>query len=226
MAKALITLLIFVSAALQAATVEFVAPAEGASIGGSEVEIKVVFTTTADKPITKLQVFLDGVFITERPWESAESKGECSFTWDTLRTPNGPHKVDIQVFSKDEYLAMGSLTVTVANKVPDMTPPTIAIMSPREGEAVSGTITIVVEASDDGTTEPFVSIYIDGSLRAVKNHGPYTYVWDTTTGGDRSYTIRAIAVDEAGNKAEAKPVKPIVRNPKKQVPITERDYRP
>lgn len=210
---------------LQAATVEITAPTADAVISGSEVEIKVALSTTAEKPVTKVQVYLDGAFISECPYESTEPKGSCSFTWDTLRTPNGPHKVDIQAFSKEEYLAMGSLSVSVLNKVPDLVPPKVAIVSPKEGEAVSGTITIVIEASDDGPTEPFVSIYIDGSLRSVKNHGPYSYDWDTTAGEDRSYTIQAVAVDEVGNKADAKPVKPIVRNPTKQVPITERDFR-
>ena len=224
MRTALVIALLCLSAMLQAATVEITAPAGGSTISGGEVEIKVAFETTADKPVTKIQVALDGAYITESPWESAEPKGPCSFTWDTLRTPNGPHKVDIQVYSKEEYLASGSLSVTVANAVQDVNPPKVAIISPKEGEAISGKTTIVIEASDDGPTEPFVSIYVDGSLKCVKNHSPYNYEWDSTGGEDRSYTIRAVAMDDAGNKSEAK-VKVIVRNPKKQVPITEGDLR-
>lgn len=224
MRKALIVILLLASAILQAATVEIAAPPSGAAISGSQVEIKVAFDSTAEKPITKIQVYLDGAFASELALESAELKGTRSFTWDTLRTPNGPHKVDIQAFSKDEYLTMASLSVTIENKAPDFNPPKVAITSPKEGEFVSGTISVVIEASDDGPTEPFVSIFIDGSLRSVKNHAPYSYEWDTRAGEDRSYVIRAIAVDEAGNRAEAKSVHVTVRNPKRQVPITERDF--
>ena len=224
MKKALVIALMCVSAMLQAATVEITAPQGGSTISGSDVEITAAFDTTAEKPITKIQVYLDGAFISECPWESAEPKGTCSFTWDTIRTPNGPHKVDIQVYSKEENLAAGSVSVTVANIVPDLNPPTVVIVSPKEREQISGKTTIVIEASDDGPSEPFVSVYIDGSLKCVKNHSPYDYEWDTSGGEDRSYTIRVVAVDDAGNKSEAK-VKVIVRNPKKQVPITERDFR-
>lgn len=202
--------------------VAIVTPPTGATISGNRVEIAVSFSSSEAKPVSKVQVFLDGKYVTERAFEAALPQGVCSFKWDTVRTPDGLHKLDIQILSNDNYLGMASCTVTVMNRAPDLEPPRVAIMSPREGEVVSDITPITIETSDNAGGEPFVSIYVDRSLRSVKNRGPYAYEWDTSSDENGPHTIEATAVDAAGNKADAKPVRVIIRNPVQQEPVTIR----
>ena len=199
--------------------VQIAAPPNEATIMGNQVEILVDFNSGERQPVSKVQVFLDGKAVTERVYEAPAARGTCIFKWDTVRSSNGQHKLDVQVFSGDAYLGMASCTVTVSNKVPDLTPPRVLITSPREGEVVSGVTPIAIEASDNSGREPFVNIYVDKSLRCVKNFGPYAHKWDTTGHENGPHVIQATAVDESGNTSDAKPVRVIVRNAVKMMPL-------
>jgi len=206
-----------------AQTAAIVAPPNGATIHGGQVDITVSFNSDKEHPVSRVQVFLDGKPVTKRVYETPLAQGACSFKWDTVRTPNGRHKLDIQVFSGDEYLAMASCTVTVANQAPDLAIPRIAVLSPREGETVSGITPITIHAYDNSGQEPLVSVYIDKSLRCMKNRGPYTYEWDTTKDENGPHAIEATAVDDSSNRADLKPIRVIVRNPGKPMPIRARE---
>ncbi|MGD2087338.1 MAG: Ig-like domain-containing protein [Candidatus Aminicenantes bacterium] len=91
----------------------------------------------------------------------------------------------------------GSTTrnVTLLIESPD-TPPTVTITNPTDGQTVSGTITIQVDASDDNGISK-VEIYIDNVLTATLTVVPYTYQWNTTTAANGSHTIKATAYDTA-----------------------------
>lgn len=202
------------AANISAVTID--APPDRAVLEGSEVSIAVSFNSGKSNPVTRVQVFLNGQFITERVFETPVPTGKCSFLWDTLRTPNGTYKLDVQILADDEYLGMASCSLEVANTRPDLTIPRVAVLGPTEGQIVSGVTNITVDASDDSGIEPFVSIYVNKSLRAMKNRGPYTYEWDTTREENGPASIEVTAVDQANNFARAEPVNVIVQNPEKQ----------
>ena len=198
---------------------EFITPVHGSFISGNTVEIAVHFVSIQQRPVTKVQVFLDGQYITEMPYETAEVEDTPSFKWDTTRTPNGPHKLDVQLFSGDQYLGMTSCSVTVANGTRDLAPPRVAVTSPKDGSVVSGIIPIIIAAHDESGREPLVSIYVDKSLRCVRNRGPYTYDWDTTGYSNGAHVIEAHAEDDARNTSDVKSVRVTVRNLSSQSPI-------
>ncbi|MCX6375209.1 MAG: LysM peptidoglycan-binding domain-containing protein, partial [Armatimonadetes bacterium] len=139
--------------------------------------------------------------------------------WDTTRTSNGRHKLDIQMFSSDEYVGMASCSVTVSNRSRDLAPPRVAVTSPREGAVVSGITPIIIEASDGTGREPLVSVYVDKSLRCVRNRGPYAYDWDTTAYPNGPHIIEASAEDDASNISPVKPIRVTVRNLGTQTPM-------
>jgi tetratricopeptide (TPR) repeat protein len=96
----------------------------------------------------------------------------------------------------------GSTTrnVTLLIETPD-NPPTITITNPTNGQTVSGTITIQVDATDDNGISR-VEIYIDNVLTATLTTAPYTYQWDTTTATNGSHTLRATVNDTANQIAD------------------------
>ncbi len=84
----------------------------------------------------------------------------------------------------------------------DTQPPTAAITSPEDGATVNGTITIAVDAQDDVEIAS-VRITIDGSKIATLTAPPYETEWDSSSVGDGTHQIRAIATDTSGNTARA-----------------------
>lgn len=190
-------------------------PPNGTTISGNRVDI-VVSLNSDTQPASKLLVFLDGQQITERAFQPPVPHGSASFKWDTTRTPNGKHKIDIQVFSENDYIGMATCVVNVENKTIDRIPPKAKITGPRNGQIVSGTIPIIVEASDDITDNPLVSIYVDKTLQSMGNQSPYRCDWDTKRYPDGAHTIDVTVADDADNMTKAKSVTVIVRNSTEQ----------
>ena len=92
---------------------------------------------------------------------------------------------------------------TLQNATPiDDTPPTVNITSPEQGSDVSGAVLVRVQASDDtGVVE--VVILLDGSLATTLREDPYIWVWSTEATAPGSHTLKAEAIDPAGNVGSA-----------------------
>jgi hypothetical protein len=90
---------------------------------------------------------------------------------------------------------------------PDITPPTVAIISPTDGADVPRSrgrtpslIPVLVYAADDvGVVR--VSMTVNGKALCTTVALPYQCLWEVPAPPRRIYTIRAIAVDAAGNEA-------------------------
>jgi serine protease len=81
-------------------------------------------------------------------------------------------------------------------------PPTVSITSPTAGDIVSGTVSIVANASDDvGVFQ--VEFFVDGFSIGIDTIGSdgWSFYWDTTTYSDASHTVKATATDTAGQTA-------------------------
>jgi endonuclease YncB( thermonuclease family) len=87
--------------------------------------------------------------------------------------------------------------------------PTCSTVSPNDGDTVSGTVTIQVDASDseDSDDSLDVEVSIDGgtwqSATYNSTSGYYEYDWDTTAVSDGDHTIDAQATDSDGNTTGA-----------------------
>ncbi len=194
------------------AVIELASPPADSVINGSHVEVAVRFLSAENRKVTLVKVFLDDAYITQMAYETAIREGGSSFTWDTNRTPNGRHRLEVRLFSGDEYLGSTTGDVYVSNKPKDLAPPRVAVMSPQDGAVVSGVVPIIIEASDNSGIEPMVNVSIDKSLRSVKNRAPYEYTWDTTNTPNGPHTIDISAEDDARNPASARTIRVTVRN--------------
>src|SRR5262249_32795544 len=91
------------------------------------------------------------------------------------------------------------------------TPPTVSITAPASAATVAGTVTVSATASDNNGVAG-VQFQVDGTnLGAEDTASPYNVSWNTTTVGNGSHTLSAIARDAAGNKTPA-PVTVTVNN--------------
>lgn len=89
-----------------------------------------------------------------------------------------------------------------ARKSTDLSLPVVSITSPSNGGTVSGAVSIKVSASDNlGVAS--VSVYIDGILLAKSTVAPYTFSWNSSSVANGTHTIKASALDAAGNAANS-----------------------
>ena len=92
------------------------------------------------------------------------------------------------------------LLFTLLIETPD-TAPVVTITNPTDGQTVSGTVTIQVDASDDNGISK-VEIYIDNVFTSTLTTAPYSYQWNTTTAANGSHTLRTTAYDTADQTAD------------------------
>ncbi|MGZ8181625.1 MAG: LamG-like jellyroll fold domain-containing protein, partial [Methylobacter sp.] len=97
----------------------------------------------------------------------------------------------------------GSITVSVDKGAPaDTTLPSVTLTAPAAGAAVSGTVTVSADATDNVGVAG-VQFQLDGNpLGAeITGAGPYDFAWDTASATSGSHSLTAVARDAAGNTA-------------------------
>jgi RHS repeat-associated protein len=102
------------------------------------------------------------------------------------------------------------LTVTYADGSQTVRP-SIAIASPTQGEVVSGTRTVSTSAGDDGRVAR-VDFFVDGAQAGASSSPPFDFSWNSTTVAAGTHTLKAVAVDDAGNSTTSAVVSVTVDN--------------
>ncbi|PSP80857.1 serine protease [Halobacteriales archaeon QS_1_68_20] len=86
----------------------------------------------------------------------------------------------------------------------DNTAPSCSVVNPADGDTVSGTVTVQVDAADseDSDDSLDVEVAIDGGTYQTASYnstsGYYEYDWDTTGVSDGDHTVDARAIDSGG----------------------------
>ena len=99
------------------------------------------------------------------------------------------------------------VTVTVI----DTTAPTVSLTTPNNAATVSGSVTVSASASDNVAVSR-VEFYLNGVLVSTASAAPYSYIWNTSTVVNGSYTWSARAYDAAGNVGQSGAVSVTVAN--------------
>ncbi len=104
--------------------------------------------------------------------------------------------------------------LAVAGSVPDPPedlPPTVTILTPEDGDMVSGTVAVDVSASDDIGVSA-VELYLDGDVIATDTSTPFSFSWSSTLDRDGAHVLEAVAYDTAGNTGTSPAVAVLVDN--------------
>ena len=83
--------------------------------------------------------------------------------------------------------------------------PTATITAPADGAAVSGSVAIAANASDNIGVER-VEFLLDGALLGSDATAPYAYLWNSAAASNGTHALQARAVDLAGNVGSSPPV--------------------
>jgi thermitase len=81
---------------------------------------------------------------------------------------------------------------------PDLTAPSVSMLTPGSEEAVADVI-IIEAAAGDNVGVAAVTLSLDGNVVGSFSVAPYNFAWDTTTESNGSHTLSATATDFAGN---------------------------
>jgi hypothetical protein len=168
-------------------TVAFIAPTNGSTVNKS-VEVNV---TASDKVgIDFVELYIDGNYM------ATLHLPPYSYTWDTTKYADGDHDLRARAYDRVWNIADASIKVKVKNVKPDITPPTVAILSPADNATVAKNVSIIIEAKDDVALGN-VSLWLDGSFIETWTDGTHTYPWKNPPIGN--HTIKADAWDTSFN---------------------------
>ena len=101
---------------------------------------------------------------------------------------------------------------------PETEPPVITIISPTEGQLVSGTITLQATATDNVEVVGVQFLLNGTNLENEVTSAPWDLTWDTTTEVPGTYMVSALARDAAGNTATAPEIMIAIETP--PAPVT------
>lgn len=171
--------------------VSITAPGDGATVQGT---VSVTVDASDDVGVAQVVISVNG-----GP-RTTLSSAPYTWSWDTSMEANGAYTVQAAATDAAGNEGTASVSVTVQGGVEDTTPPSVDVTAPADGAMVSGTVEVMVDASDDfGVAK--VEVLVDGTSAGEATTAPYVVAFDASTIGEGAHSISAVAYDAAGNTA-------------------------
>lgn len=200
------------SVAVEAAEATWLSPQPGEQITNRNVEVAVGFNTQSSLKVTRLELWVDGKFYTDKVLVKPSAKGVCSFWWDANKSSAGSHKLQVKIFAGQELVSTLNNSASIGNVVVDSHSPNVKISNIKSGDVLKGNVSVILDVSDNLDKSPIVSVLVDDSLKLITNHQPYKYDLDTAKYSDGTHEVKVFACDNAGNKGDVKVVKVEFKN--------------
>ncbi len=196
-------------------SVSFVKPANGTVVDKTfDVEI----SASDDKGVSKVELYVDS---TDGEPLKTWTDAPYTITLDASNASERDFKLIAIAYDTAGQKSQAEVTITVrhgSEPPADTTAPSVSITSPKNGDTVSGNITVEVSASDDQSGISKVELYVDGSKVAEDTSAPYTFSLDTTSISDGTHKLVAKAYDGAGNVGTSAEVTITVKNTSDEPP--------
>ncbi|MCS6922877.1 MAG: Ig-like domain-containing protein, partial [Fimbriimonadales bacterium] len=152
-----------------------------------------------------VEVVVDGIVVATRHLSGQAE--QVQFNLENAGLAPGSHEAIIRLYDAQGRL-LGEQQ-TRLNLLPDPNSP-LTILVPRNGSQVAGITPIEVRVHRQSGV--YVSFFIDGQIRGLRNYPPYVYNWDTTRETNGWHTIEVWSYD--GNQTlKTPPMRVYVNNP-------------
>jgi predicted phage tail protein len=187
---------ITVSAPNQPPTVILTAPTSGATYTDPATITLTASASDPDGQIARVEFYNGPALL------GSASTAPYGFTWSQV--PAGTYTlVAIAVDDAGARTTSGSATVTVS--APNQAP-TITLTAPVNGATFGelATVSLAAAASDPDGQVARVEFYVGSTLLGTAAAAPYAYTWSGVPAG--SYTLTAVAVDDAGARSTSSAV--------------------
>jgi hypothetical protein len=155
--------------------------------------VNITASAAGPSGITKVQFWYGGLYL------GYDSTAPYAKSIDTTSLNNGRYTLRARAVASNGETDDAILVIDVVN--PDSTPPTAAITSPSNGATVSGTIQYQVTAADSQGLQK-VQFWLGGMYLGYDSKAPYSKSVNTNAVSNGVHTLRARAVDWAGNVTE------------------------
>ena len=213
--------------AADAAVANWLAPMPGQEVIGRNVEVSVGFNTQSELNVTRVELWVNGSFYSQKYFVNPESRGVVSLWWDSAKYPKGSHDLVVKIYAGDRLLTSVSGRGTVGTGgAYDTKAPAVTFANIKSGDVLKGKTNIKIKAADNGGEAPLVTLLVDKSLKLLKNTPPYAYDLDTTTYDDGNHELETFAYDNAGNKSDPAVVKVEFKNGMKQPVVASLSIKP
>jgi hypothetical protein len=186
-------------------TVAVTFPPVGAKIHGTQI---LGASVSENGTVARVDFFADAQLVGTAvmpPW---------AIKWDTRATADGPKTLTARAVDGvglSGTSAGRSVTVANANAV-DVTPPTVAMSWPMEGDTLRDRTSNLQAVASDNVGVTRVEFYVDGALYLVDTILPYSNTLFISQVGDGPHVLTARAFDEAGNSTLSAPRNIVVQS--------------
>ncbi len=181
---------------------------------------------TATPYLINPAVFKDssGKIVVNFPASVTTIAQKVAFVQNTIRTaftakPGGPSaQTGVQESYIDPTTGL-TQTITYMKNAPDIgilddpKPPSVSITTPVNASTVSGTSVNVLTSSSNNAGVVGVQFKLDGNnLGSEVTSVPFSVIWNTTTVGNGTHSLTAVARDAAGNSTSTTAVSLTIKN--------------
>jgi hypothetical protein len=161
--------------------------------------VTVTASAIDDTGVTNVVLYVNGQMV------GSDSTVPYEFLWDSTTVQNGNATFTAYAYDAAGNTGISSAITVVVDNSPDVVdsePPIVSIINLIDGDTVSGTVGIMVNAGDNvGVTQ--LSLYVDNALACSNvDTTSLSCNWNTRKENPGSHTMRAIASDAAGNSGQ------------------------
>ncbi|HOS42721.1 MAG TPA: Ig-like domain-containing protein, partial [Armatimonadota bacterium] len=190
-----------------------VQPQAAQKITGTALPIVIEFSCEEDAPVVRFESYLDSASLRWGRIRQPIARGHFRVEADLneISVKPGPHTLYVKLYDSKGRVTQREqrIILEAPNTVrADSTPPRVRIVSPRDGQVISGKTDIKVDAVDDESGVKWVMVFINNKMRAYMNEAPYVLPWNPLDDKEllSAYVIRARAMDFFDNEGASLPV--------------------
>ncbi len=170
-------------------TLTITSPSNGSAINSPNVTIN--WECTDDiSGIKEIKVYLNGTLVA--------TLGPDAVNYTLTGLSFGSYNVTLVAYDNSNNEAIATVLFTVTF---DDIPPTVSILSPQQGETVSGAVNISWTCNDEGSGVKEIVLYLNGTQIATLSPDVTSYILSDLVSA--TYNVTIVVYDNANNKASA-----------------------
>jgi hypothetical protein len=157
----------------------------------------------------RVELKVNGESLGAKNMEGVATKGVVPFKIDPAKLGDGENVVEAYLYDKNGNIIGHEKTIISVRR--GSTDP-IFVKMPKMGQTVQGSVAIETGFGMQ-MQDAYVSFFVDGEFRAMKNFPPFNYVWDTTAETNGWHQIEAWSFDRSQTTRKSVAVRVFVNNP-------------
>ncbi len=186
-------------------------------VGASNLAVNTWSHLAATYNGTTMRLYVNGVQVASRAQTGsiATSNGALTIGGDGLYGQYFAGLIDeVRIYNRALTAAeiQTDMNTPVGNPGNDTEPPTVSILSPNGGTAVSH-VTVISATAADNQAVANVEFFVDGASLGADSIAPYSINWNSTTIANGNHVVTAVARDARGNATTSAPVNVTTINP-------------